>query len=391
MRQPSVALPAHVALALVAHHAASGGGVLELAQVHLAERQGGPEELGCAGEGLEDRVLHVDVVALRDAVPVADFLVEDGGGRLAGMDVEVLAQFPAAAAELVALQELRRAEGAGAKEDARGLDLDQALALVVRVQKLRGQTFDHTFFHAQIADPDFAVDVGAVLDRRRQEVLVHRPLAADRTAELADAAADAAGRVARDEVALEPELFRSALEDQRIAARDLGADLLHVERFFHFGEERLHPLRRPGRAEVALPLAQHAVGRAEADGAVDERAPAHRAAGGERDQDFAARDHHAPARIEMAEGPGRLAHQIGGRERAAFLEHGDLEAGPGQLGRDRRAARARADDRHVGAELVARLQIGGGMQAAGQHQFSARVGVQPSVQPQAERASSDSK
>src|SRR5206468_599480 len=101
---------------------------------------------------------------LGDAVPVADLLVEDGGAGLAGVDVEVFAQFPAAAAQLVALQDLRRAECAGAEEDARRFDLDQAFALVVRVQKLRGETFDYTKLHAQIAYADFAVDVGAVLD-----------------------------------------------------------------------------------------------------------------------------------------------------------------------------------------------------------------------------------
>ena len=122
---------------------------------------------------VEDRVFQVHEVPLGDAVPVADLLVEERRRRLARVDVEVLAHLPAAVAELVALEELRGAEDAGAKEDAGRLDVEQAGGAVVAVEDLGGDAAGSAFFDVQVADADFAVDVGAVGDGGGQEVLVH--------------------------------------------------------------------------------------------------------------------------------------------------------------------------------------------------------------------------
>src|SRR5205823_3200911 len=197
--------------------------------------------------------------------------------------------------------------------------------------------------------------------------------------------------IAGDEVAVEAQLLGAALEDERVVPRDLGADLLHVERSFDLVEQRREPFGSPGRAEVPLPLAQHAVRGAEADGAVDERAAADRSARGERNQHLSLADHHAAAGVEMAESPRRLADQIGRREGAALFEDRDFQTGSRQLGGDRGPACAGPDHGDVGLDPRAGSEVGGGMESAGQHQFSAREGLQPSAQPQAARASPDSK
>ena len=162
------------------------------------------------------------------------------------MHVEVFAEVAAPVAEAVALQDLRRAERAATEEDALGLDVDLAGCAVLAVENLAGETFDHPFFDAQVAGADFTVDVGAVLDGRRQEVLVDRAFAADGAAELAHAAADAARCIAGDEVAVEAQLLGAALEDERVVPRDLGADLLHVERSFDLVEQRRELFGSPG-------------------------------------------------------------------------------------------------------------------------------------------------
>ena len=171
-----------------------------------------------------------------------------------------------------------------------------------------------------------------------------------RAAEGAHPGADAALGVAEDVVPAPAEGVGPALHDRRVAARQLGRDLSHVQLALHPPEERVERLRRELLEPEALgPELEHRRRRPEAGTGVHGGAAPHRLAERQRDRHVAHR--HGLARVAVERG-GHLARPRGhlvGREALALLEHHHAHAALRELLGHRGATGAGADHAHVGA------------------------------------------
>ena len=164
-------------------------------------------------------------------------------------------------------------------------------------------------------------------------------LGAGRAAERAHARAAAPRRVAAQEAAAEPEGLGAALDQQRVAP---GQRLGHLGDADDVLDVVEHRVGERGHAVLARPALEHARGRAEAGPGVDERRAAH---GAPERQD----DRRRPDRGELAGVAVQARRHVARARREgavvvtrSLLEHDDVQAAAGELGRHRGAARAGA-------------------------------------------------
>ncbi len=173
-------------------------------------------------------------------------------------------------------------------------------------------------------------------------------LGAGRAPEGAHARGPAARRVAPQEAAAEPERLGPALDQQRVAPGQRLGHLGHADDVLDVVEELV---AQRGDAVVAGPALEDARGRAKAGAGVDERRAAHGAP--ERQDDRRRADGRELTGVAV-QAQGHVARPRG--EGAvvvarALLEHDDVQAAAGELGRDRGAAGAGADHDRVGRQL----------------------------------------
>src|SRR5207249_5461124 len=192
-------------------------------------------------------------------------------------------------------------------------------------------------------DPAPGIEARARRTRGRQVGELHRLLRVARAAEGALAAAAAAGDVAVDGLAAEPEGAHTPVEDLGVPPDDLprhGADADHA---LHLVEVGRHG-RRVGVGDPVLagPRAEHACRRAEAGAGVDHRRPAHALPERQRDRRAAEGHGRAAVSVEALYSLHGRAREVGLREVAALLEDDDTEPGARELVRRHGAARARA-------------------------------------------------
>ncbi len=289
----------HAAAGQVADHHA------ELAEVAVAEHQVAValarerhrhrQVVGRAGRALEHDPLVgelVDVERLGHAAGHVDLLVEQRPHPGRRVDREVVAQLARARAQAVAAQEQRRVDRAAGHDHRVGLDAQAAAAGGASVDGAGA-----AIAHLDVRRPRARVRRRPGLPGERHVAHVRRLLGRRRAAEHAHARAHAAADVAVDEVARPAEGVGAALDDERVAAGQLGRHLGDVDDALDAAEVRVELVGRELlEAEAAAPHLEDRRRGAEAGAGVDRRGPADPAAERQDDRRVAHRDRHAPRR-----------------------------------------------------------------------------------------------
>ena len=172
-----------------------------------------------------------------------------------------------------------------------------------------------------------------------------------RAAERAHARADAAARVAAQVAARPAERLRAAAGDRGVAPGQLGSHLGDRQRPFDARKAGIERLSRKLLQAVLLPPAlEHRRRRAKAGARVDQRRAAEAAAERQQDRRRAQRGSLAAVAVQPRRHLDRPRGEAVGVVARALLEHDDLRASLGELGRHDRPARAGAGDAYVGLD-----------------------------------------
>jgi hypothetical protein len=294
----------------------------------------------------------IAAIALRDVIRRIDVLVEQAGDARRRMEREVPADLAAGVREPLAEQEQRRRDAAAGEHD-------HARAHAV-APAARRRAFDAD---GAAALDDHAVDAkpgeqhGAASERGRDVRQVRAALGVGAAAEVAEAEAGAAARVAADREVPPAERVAAARDHARDRA-DFGLrGRCDVENALDALEVRLHRLAREiVGAQLLAPSIEHPRGRAKAGAAVDRGRTADEAADEDRHHDVADR---RGGSIEPLVRAYEAAVERVAAIVLAFFDEADREAALGELVADDGAAGTGADHDRVQLEVVAGPVVGG--------------------------------
>ena len=189
---------------------------------------------------------------------------------------------------------------------------------------------------------------GAGRPRARGVAQADMLLRGGRAPEAAHSGADAAARVAPDEVAAPSERVGAALHDEGVLAGAVLGHLRDVQLALDAAEVGIELIGvQLVQAEALAPHPEHRVRRAEARARVDHRGAADSLPERQDDRRIADGHHLARVAIEDRRHLARPGREVVGREVPALLEHHDVHAALGQLLRHDRATRAGPDDTDV--------------------------------------------
>jgi hypothetical protein len=309
---------------------------------HRREARDRHQQEAPVGVALEIHEL-VDVVGLRNAVVGVERLRKDPRCQHGRVQVQVAPELAALAPEAAAGQEQRRRHRARRADHHARLDRELAVGEPVRVP----QDGAHATPPARLDPVRAAVrpDARSSAVRLRDVGHEHAPLRSVGAAEDAEAGAHAARAVVPGDQPVVAEQLGGAPDPSVQVVHLLGEDLLHLE----------HPLdarvRRLESIEVAhtvrlLPESQDRCGGAEAEAEIVHCRSTHAASLQHADR-AVARCAHSGVLEELRDHPVLALVEVLLRVVRALLEHHDVEARRGELGRHHSASRARADHAHV--------------------------------------------